>query len=86
MSRDERDALIDMLAIDPACGTDLGGGLWKVRFGVSGRGKSGGVRVIYFFRNRTRPIYLLDVFAKNEKANLTSAEMDELRKFARLIE
>ena len=28
MSRDERDALIDMLAIDPACGTDLGGGLW----------------------------------------------------------
>jgi len=56
------------------------GGIRKVRFARGGRGKSGGVRVIYYFYNAEEPIYLLEVFGKNEKANLTAAERNALAK------
>lgn len=39
--------------------------------GKGGRGKSGGVRVIYYFHDERLPLYLLTLFAKNEQANLT---------------
>lgn len=56
------------------------GGLRKLRSGTAGRGKSGGVRVIYYFLVRTDTIYLLDLYAKNEKADLTPAEIREINK------
>ena len=79
---DERIALINMIATDPTCGAVIEGtgGVRKVRFAVQGRGKSGGVRVVYFFLNETLPIFLLAVFAKNEKANLSKAERNALAK------
>jgi len=49
------------------------------------KGKSGGVRVVYYFFSDHAPIYLLEVFAKNEKANLGKSERDALAKLARLI-
>lgn len=51
-----------------------------MRFAVAGRGKSGGVRIIYCFHSATKPIYLPTVFAKNEKDNLSKAERNALRK------
>ena len=42
--------------------------------GVPGRGKRGGIRVIYYYRNEKLPLFLLTVYAKNQKANLTKAE------------
>ncbi len=65
------------------CGVTLWpalGGIRKVRFARSGRGKSAGVRVIYYYYNAERPIYLLEIFGKNEKANLTLAERNALAK------
>ncbi len=56
------------------------GGIRKIRFSRSGKGKSGGVRVIYCYYSAERPIYLLDIFGKNEKANLTTAERNALAK------
>ena len=56
------------------------GGFRKVRVAMEGRGKSGGARVIYFLHNETMPVYLLTVFAKNDKENLTQGERNELRK------
>ena len=53
-----------------------------MRFAVGGRGKSGGVRVVYYFHSEAIPVYLLTLFAKNEKANLTKAERNAL---ARLV-
>lgn len=41
-------------------------------------GKSSGVRVIYYVHNETMPLYLLTMFAKNERANLSKAERNEL--------
>ena len=57
-----------------------GGGLRKVRFAPEGRGKSGGVRVIYYWRTKTGDIFLFDLFAKNEKENLSDKELADLRK------
>ncbi len=54
------------------------GGVRKLRWGRQGRGKSGGVRVIYYVHSELMPLYLLTLFAKNERANLTKAERNEL--------
>jgi hypothetical protein len=56
------------------------GGVRKVRFGFGGRGKSGGARVVYLFGGEGVPIFVLAIFAKNEKANLTAAERNALGK------
>ena len=50
----------------------------KLRWARDGRGKSGGVRVIYYFHSETMPLYLLTMFAKNERANLSKAERNAL--------
>ena len=50
----------------------------KRRWARDGRGKSGGVRVIYYFHSETMPLYLLTMFAKNERANLSKAGRNAL--------
>ena len=47
--------------------------------GAGGKGKSGGVRVITFFGGASIPVFLLSIFAKNEKADMTPAERAKLR-------
>lgn len=74
MSDSERMSLIGYIAANPEAGVSLGGGLRKVRIPREGGGKSGGYRTIYVFGGRHMPIYLITVFAKNEKDNLTRAE------------
>ena len=50
----------------------------KLRWARDGRSKSGGVRVIYYFHSEAMPLYLLTMFAKNERANLSKAERNAL--------
>jgi hypothetical protein len=88
-SRDERVAIVDRLAADPTCGVVIpgSGGIRKVRFGFGSRGKSGGARIIYLFSGESVPVFILAVFAKNEKANLSAAERNALGKMvASMIE
>ena len=82
LSESERDALIDFVAFAPLRGDVLvgTGGIRKVRFARGGRGKSGGVRVIYYLYTTEKPIYLLEIFGKNEKANLSAAQRNALAK------
>ena len=61
------------------------GGFRKIRVARSGMGKSGGARVIYIFRDQTFPLFLITVFAKNKKSNLTKAERNALKKRADAI-
>ncbi len=74
MSELERESAINFLAANPEAGVVLGGGLRKVRIPREGGGKSGGFRTIYVFGGTHMPIFLITVFAKNEKSNLSKAE------------
>ena len=87
MTEAERLAAIDMIARDPERGVVIegGGGIRKVRFAASGHGKSGGVRIIYYFHDPGRPVFLLTVFAKNERDNLSKAERNALAKVAKAV-
>ena len=64
------------------------GGFRKVRFARPSRreGKSGGARVIYYLLDRRDRIYLLLVYAKGAKNDLTRAEENELRRLASALE
>lgn len=81
----DREDLVSHLALNPEAGVSLGGGLRKVRLARQGGGKSGGYRVLHFFRAPDMPLFLLTVFAKNEKANLSRKEQADLIKLCDLI-
>ncbi len=82
ISGTERAALIVYLAINPEVGVVVPetGGVRKLRWALPGRGKSGGARVIYYYHNKSIPLYALDIYAKNQKANLSAAEKKAARK------
>jgi hypothetical protein len=75
MSEQEREALVHQVAANPEAGVSFGGGLRKMRFARKGAGKSGGYRTIYVFGGTDLPIFLITVFAKNEKDNLSRQEL-----------
>ena len=56
------------------------GGIRKLRWGVTGRGKRGGTRIIYFVAVSRYRILLLDIYAKNEKEDLSHSELKNLKK------
>lgn len=78
MSVSERLDIINYLASHPKAGDLMEGtgGVRKLRWGRGAQGKSGGFRVIY---------YLLTLFAKNERANISKAERNELAKLVDLL-
>jgi len=80
LTADEQDALVDLLAYEPTRGDLIPGtgGLRKVRVGRGGSGKRGGARVIYYFYNADFPLVLMALYAKNEKADLSSRERNAL--------
>ncbi len=60
-------------------------GLRKLRWKAAGRGKQGGVRVIYYWFVSENEIYLLDLYAKNERADLTNDQAKELSNLIRRL-
>jgi hypothetical protein len=85
MSDDERAALVDYVAANPECGVSLGGGLRKVRIARDGGGKSGGYRTLFVFGGAEVPLFLVGVFAKNVKDNLSKAELAHLVQLSKTL-
>ncbi len=84
----ERRAAEDQIAADPLYwpvvpGT---GGVRKARGARASSGKRGGVRVIYYFRSRRETIYLLSIYAKSDRTDLTSADKKKLRTLVKSLE
>ena len=77
----ELRALIDFVSANPKAGDLIpgAGGARKMRWGAVGRGKSGGARIITYWHCDACPVYLLDVYLKNEASNLTRAEIAALK-------
>ena len=78
-----RTEVVNMVAENPRAGVALGGGVRKVRIALPGRGKRGGARVVFLFAGEDIPVFLLTVFAKNEKADLSVAEREALIRAAK---
>jgi hypothetical protein len=76
----EQDAVVDLVAYEPACGDLIPGtgGLRKVRIGRSGSGKRGGARVIYYYCADDFPVVLMALYAKNEKDDLNTHDRKAL--------
>ena len=73
-----RATVVNMGAENPEADVPLGGGVRKVRVARLGRGKSVGARVVFLFAGEDIPVFLLTVFAKNEKANLSNRDLTAL--------
>ena len=87
LTQEERQAIIDFLAKKPKSGDLMQGtgGVRKLRWSKGNRGKSGGVRVIYYFHSDKLPLYLVTLFAKNERDNLTDQECNDLAKLVDIL-
>src|SRR5260370_32371914 len=86
-SEEERVDIVALVAADPQCGDLIRGtgGFRKVRVARKGMGKSGGSRVVYIWRNESFPGFLITVFPKNQKENLSMAGGTKLSKRADTI-
>ncbi|MFZ0589939.1 MAG: type II toxin-antitoxin system RelE/ParE family toxin [Bryobacteraceae bacterium] len=87
MSDSEREELVAFLAANPAAGEIIPetGGVRKIRWALAGRGKRGGARVIYYFHNERLPLFLLAAYGKNEKANLSMAERNAMKRLVPIL-
>lgn len=82
--RSEMEEVVNTVAKDPECGELMQGtgGFRKFRVGRGAKGKRGGARVVYIYRSDRFPVFLITVFPKNEKENLSKAERNALKKRA----
>jgi mRNA-degrading endonuclease RelE of RelBE toxin-antitoxin system len=87
LTAEEYEALIFYLALYWEKGDEIPGtgGVRKLRYAAHGRGKSGGVRVIYYFYDQHNPLYAIFLYGKNEQANLTPEQKKEVASLAAII-
>ncbi len=78
---DEYAALQNSLVADPEAGDVIrgSGGVRKLRWGVAGRGKRGGVRVIYYLRLQQGQVWMLTLYAKNEADSIPGAILKQIK-------
>jgi hypothetical protein len=73
------------LLINPELGKVIkgGGGIRKIRWALPNRGKSGSIRIIYFYKNANNEIYFLFAYPKNVADNLTENQVHQLAKLVK---
>jgi len=87
--RDDYKTLLEDLRKEPMAGSDLGGGIRKVRMAIAskGKGKSGGARVITYtteviIHSCEGKLLLLSIYDKSEQSTITDKEIKRLKKLA----
>lgn len=87
MSDNERAVLVVYLAYNPKSGDLIPGtgGVRKLRWGLEGRGKRGGARVVYYYHDAAMPLFALTAYAKNEQANLSPQDRNDFRQLTALL-
>ena len=83
----EHQALVAHLSEFPKSGAIMRGtgGVRKLRWSRQNTGKSGGVRVVYYYHDKRIPLYLLTMFGKGDKENLSRLERNELAKLTQTL-
>jgi hypothetical protein len=81
LTDDEYATLQQWLIVNPEAGDVIpgSGGVRKLRWGVAGRGKRGGIRVIYFLRLRRGEIWMLTMYAKNVADNIPAKVLKKIK-------
>lgn len=87
LTKEEQSEIVVHLAASPKAGVIITGtgGIRKLRWSRGSRGKSPGVRIIYYYHSEIMPLYLLTIFGKNERANLSQDEKQALAKLVRQL-
>jgi len=85
MTDDEMWQFVDFISLNPKAGELIigSGGCRKVRFARTGKGKSGGYRVITYYYDPTVPVYLLFAYSKNQMDNLKREQINSLANIVR---
>ncbi|WP_312283936.1 type II toxin-antitoxin system RelE/ParE family toxin [Candidatus Igneacidithiobacillus taiwanensis] len=85
LTDDEYAGLQSILLENPQRGDLIqgGGGIRKLRYALPGRGKSAGARVIYYWKQDNEQIYMLLIYPKSKKDDLTDRETAVLREFVK---
>lgn len=83
-SEAERTEFVDYIARNPEVGDIIPdtGGVRKVRWGRQGTGKRGGTRVIYFYHDPRTPLFLIMVYAKAQREDMTPDQKKQVRALA----
>jgi hypothetical protein len=87
MDEAERTSLVLFLAFNPEAG-DLvpgTGGLRKLRWALEGRGKRGGARVIYYCHSERMPLFIVTVYAKNVRDDISDADRNDMKRMTKLL-
>ena len=86
LTETERSLLVAHLGTNPEAGQLVPGtgGVRKIRWATPGQGKRGGARVIYYY-NQSMPLFALDIYAKNEKPNLSEADKRSLKRLLPIL-
>ena len=81
LSDDEYSQLQQALVVNPEAGLVIpgSGGVRKMRWGVAGRGKRGGLRIIYFLRTRQGQVWMLTLYAKNVAENISAHVLKQIK-------
>ena len=87
MQDSEREELVVFVGGNPEAGDIIPetGGVRKLRWALAGRGKRGGARVIYYYHSERLPLFLLAAYGKNEKANLSKAERNAMKRLIPIL-
>lgn len=77
--------LVQSLKTHPEQGISLGNNCYKIRLGIAAKakGKSGGARVVTYLMIKEETVYLLAIFDKSEKENISDQELQALLKWIR---
>lgn len=86
-SEAEHEAFVAFIAANPEAGDVIPdtSGVRKIRWSRAGSGKRGGARVVYFYQSANRPLYLLMVYAKARREDLTPEEKKAVRALAAVL-
>jgi hypothetical protein len=87
LGEDEVIALIDKLSAGPEAGDVIPGtgGCRKLRLRAPGRGKSGGYRIVTFFSGQSMPLFLLTMYSKGRRADLSQKDRNVLRQLSSVL-
>ena len=87
ITEEERSAIVSRIAEQATAGDLIvgTGGCRKLRVAGRGKGKSGGFRVVTFFAGPELPVFLLTIFGKGERADLTQSERNSLAKMTKTL-